>query len=80
MAFIYPPFFGKENPSSGEKLVFEKFKDGDSFSDWSIFHSYYVKEHHSKKWGEIDYLCIIPNYGVVCLEVKAHKKIEVKDR
>ena len=80
MAFIYPPFFGKENPSPGEKLVFEKFKDGDSFSDWSIFHSYYVKEHHSKKWGEIDYLCIIPNYGVVCLEVKAHKKIVVKDR
>lgn len=77
---MIPPLFGRNNPSEGERILFDQFKRDSTFEDWNIFHSFNVKGHERKKWGEIDFICVIPKHGVVCLEVKGHHNIEVSNR
>ena len=47
-------------------------------NEWKIHHSFITPNHKNKKWGEIDFIFIIPDKGVVCLEIKSHKFIEYK--
>ncbi len=77
---MIPPLFGTNNPSQGERILFDQFQRYPIFEDWTIFHSFNVKGHERKKWGEIDFICVIPKHGVVCLEVKGHHNIEVRNR
>ena len=80
MAKLFPAELPTSTKSGGEISIFNKIKKCGQDFDWSIMHSYKVKNHVFKKWGEIDFLFILPNKGIVCLEVKDHKEIVFENR
>lgn len=70
MAQMYPKTFPSDNPSSGEKKVFEFFKDK-APADWYVLHSFRLPKHRNVVFGEADFIVIAPKYGIFILEVKS---------
>lgn len=70
MAKMYPEKFPKDNPSSGEKKVFEHFKS-QAPDNWIVLHSLRLPEHPKVVYGEADFVVIAPGIGVIVLEVKS---------
>lgn len=58
-------------PSPGEQEVFQRFKTSSGADDWIVLHSLDIAHHVRQVAGEADFVVIIPNEGVLCLEVKA---------
>ncbi|WP_246756240.1 nuclease-related domain-containing DEAD/DEAH box helicase [Bradyrhizobium neotropicale] len=56
--------------SSGEIRVFEEIKNADSARKWVVFHSLSMSSAYSGRYGEIDFVILIPGRGIVCVEVK----------
>lgn len=71
MARMIPPYLSEDVQSPGEKALFFKLRDDPATKDWIVLHSLFVAEHPKRISGEIDFVVIVPNYGVLCLEVKA---------
>jgi DNA replication protein DnaC len=78
---LIPPTIPPDTPSDGEKLVFERLaadsaqagaagRSGPDTSDWTVLHSLDVANHRRQQQGEIDFACVVPGCGVLCLEVK----------
>lgn len=63
----------------GERDLFELFREVEGADDWSILHSYRLSKHQSKVEGEIDFVLVIPEFGIVCIEVKSHERIARKN-
>ncbi len=80
MAHLYPSKLPLSTNSGGEISIFNKIERFGQDLNWSVMHSYNVPNHPFKKWGEIDFLIIVPKKGVVCLEVKDHKEIVYENR
>jgi Nuclease-related domain/UvrD-like helicase C-terminal domain/Type III restriction enzyme, res subunit len=70
MAKMIPPYIRKTN-SPGEPDIFVRLRDDPMTSDWITLHSLDVATHRSQLSGEVDFLVIIPNRGVLVVEVKA---------
>jgi hypothetical protein len=79
MARLIPP---QVDPDSdippGEELLFQKFQGDHRTSDWTVLHSLDVARHRTKPYGEIDFVVLIPELGVLCIEVKSHRSIRRK--
>jgi len=71
MARMIPPYVSEEVKSSGEKQIFELFKNTPSTKDWVVFHSLNLSRHHRRLFGEIDFLVLAPALGIFILEVKS---------
>jgi hypothetical protein len=56
------------NESKGEIIVFNKFKNEPN--NFIILHSVFLHNHIKNLSGEIDFLVLVPNKGIFCLEVK----------
>jgi hypothetical protein len=76
MAIMIPPVIGADTKSPGEHEVFKRLRDDPSTTDWIVLHSLDIARHLRQVSGEIDFVVIIPHLGVLCVEVKAHRKIE----
>ena len=61
---------------TGEIKFFNKLK-GIKSSKNILFHSLDVRDHISNFMGEIDFLMIVPEKGILTIEIKSHKRIEV---
>jgi hypothetical protein len=70
MAHLIPPTIPADEPSAGERLVFERFANDHGHGDWTVFHSLDIANHRRQLEGEIDFLCVAPGKGVLVLEVK----------
>ncbi|MFI2956874.1 NERD domain-containing protein [Priestia sp. JSM ZJ58] len=73
---MYPNYFSNDI-SNGEKEVFKKFSDDKSYTkDWIVLHSFNISQHNRHNHnGEADFVILIPNKGILILEVKAHKSV-----
>ena len=69
MARMIPPCYSRETPA-GERDLFNKLRDDPSTSGWIVLHSLDIKKHQSKIEGELDMVIIVPDAGVICVEVK----------
>ena len=56
--------------STGEKLVFYKFRNDSQTKSYYVLHSLFISRHLKNVSGEIDFLVLVPGEGVFCLEVK----------
>jgi hypothetical protein len=56
--------------SGGEARVFQELKDAPSSRDWIVFHSLALSSAYTGRYGEIDFVILIPDKGIVCVEVK----------
>lgn len=76
---MIPPVFDPMNPSPGERILFDQLRDDSLTERWTALHSLDLPKHINQSVGEIDFVVIIPGHGVVCCEVKGHKKIRRVD-
>lgn len=74
MARMIPPIC-EGSTSPGEPLVFAALKDL-APADWTILYSLDIAPWNRNKQTEIDFLLIIPDQGLLCVEVKGHRRIE----
>lgn len=70
MAKLLPPYIDKSCKSTGEKLLFDIFKNSSFAKDWIILHSLNLSQHTKRLYGEIDFLILIPSGGMYVMEVK----------
>jgi len=73
MATLYPAELDKETVSKrpGEKIIFDIFNESKDTENWIILHSLNLPIHITQGYGEIDFLVLAPNIGIICLEVKS---------
>ena len=71
MADMIPPVFSEEVRSSGERQIFEKIKSEPGTDTWTCLHSLGLARHVSQSYGEIDFVLLVPDEGIACLEVKS---------
>lgn len=70
MAKMYPNKFPKNNESTGEKKVYEYFKQ-QAPDNWIVLHSLRLPEHPRVVFGESDFVVLAPDFGVFILEIKS---------
>lgn len=64
MAKMYPNKFPKDNDSTGERKVYEYFKQ-QAPDDWIVLHSLRLPKHHEVVFGESDFVVLAPRlWGV----------------
>lgn len=70
MAKLLPPYIDKSCKSTGEKMLFDIFKNSQFTKDWIVLHSLNLSQHTVRLYGEIDFLILIPGGGIFVMEVK----------
>lgn len=68
MVTFIPPYMGEEIKSNAEKKMYDVLRELD-LDDAYVLHSLGLPRHHSKIYGEIDFV-VVCKRGVVCLEIK----------
>jgi UvrD-like helicase C-terminal domain/Nuclease-related domain/AAA domain len=69
MPIMIPDTVDPRAPAS-ERRIFELFKRIPDAERWIVLHSLGLSNSYSGEYGEIDFVVIIPDSGIVCLEVK----------
>jgi hypothetical protein len=72
MARLIPSFVDDRTPS-GERDVFNMLAGGPS--DWAVMHSLDLAPWNKNLRTEIDFVVIVPDAGILCIEVKSHQII-----
>lgn len=75
MAIMIPPILPSDGVSPGEYHIFLRLRDDPLTSNWFVLHSLDVANHRRQIVGEIDFVIVVPEKGVLCLEVKSHTTI-----
>lgn len=70
VAKLIPPDFSGASPSNAERKVFELIRRSTDIDDWIVLHSLLLSNRERRPYGEIDFVFLIPGFGLVCLEVK----------
>jgi len=70
MAILLPPYIDRSCKSTGERLLFNIFKEAPFTKDWIILHSLNLSQHTRRLYGEIDFLILMPKGGNYVMEVK----------
>jgi len=70
MIKILPPYIDQSCKSTGEKMIFEMFKNESFTKDWIILHSLNLSQHTRRLYGEIDFLLLIPGAGIFVMDCK----------
>lgn len=72
MARMIPSSINPENVASpGEREVFRRLQKDPTTANWIVLHSLDVANHRKQVAGEVDFVAIVPQKGVLCIEVKA---------
>lgn len=81
MARMIPPILVKNSGTNytnsipwGERHIFDLFNKDDKekglMKSWVVFHSLKVARHTVNISGELDFVVLIPRFGVLCIEIK----------
>lgn len=69
---MIPNFIDDCSPP-GETTVFRKLES--SRYDWIVIHSLDLAPYNRNRRTEIDFVILIPDLGILCVEVKSHREI-----
>ena len=75
MARMIPPYCPDDAPP-GERVLFEALASEPDTNSWIVLHSLALASHVRQVDGEADFVVIVPNRGVLVLEVKSHTTVE----
>jgi hypothetical protein len=78
-ALIFPRFCPADAPP-GEHEIFKMLSEDSGARGWIVLHSLDIAEHVRTSQGEADFIVLIPNEGVLVLEIKSHKSIKIDER
>ncbi len=79
MAQMIPPLATQGTKSPGEIEVFERLRDDPATGGWIVLHSLDIAAHPTQQVGEADFVVLVPNCGVLCLEVKGCRSFRLED-
>ncbi|MFC4631775.1 NERD domain-containing protein [Promicromonospora alba] len=72
------PSFCRDDAPPGEKAIHAALlKDSDT-GGWLVLHSLGIADHVRQVEGEADFVVIVPDIGVLVIEVKSHQKIDCR--
>jgi hypothetical protein len=69
VARMIPSRVHEATPSS-ERRVFDRLRLDPATEEWTVLHSLGLSRRGKRPYGEIDFVILVPDRGVVCLEVK----------
>jgi len=69
MSNMIPPMLPDSTPLS-ERRIFKSLRDDPATKTWIVLHSLGLSGTARGIYGEIDFVVLIPDKGVICLEVK----------
>ena len=69
MTLMIPAQMGPSTPHS-EKTFFTELRDDPATDDWTALHSLNIVRHHNKLEGECDMVVLVPDRGILIVEVK----------
>lgn len=69
MAKMIPPTFSSNTPL-GEIEFFKKLRDDPGCEGWVALHSLELKKHLTQIEGELDMVILVPDQGILCIELK----------
>ena len=70
MTRMLPSRCSPDLKSCGERRVFSALRDDPGTEVWVCLHSLGLARHVRKRYGEIDFVVLVPDGGLFCLEVK----------
>lgn len=70
-----PPFCSADAPP-GEVELFKALATNSETSGWIVLHSLGIANHERLVEGEADFIVIVPDHGILVLEVKSHHSVE----
>jgi len=76
MARMIPPVMANYR-YDGERDIALRLQNDPATENWSVLHSLDIADHRSQVTGECDFVIIIPEKGVLCVEVKACRSLKV---
>lgn len=76
MARMIPSFIDDDAPT-GERDVWNLLAGGPA--DWTVVHSLDLAPWRRSRRTELDFVVIIPDVGMLCIEVKSHEVIEYQE-
>ncbi|MBZ0319096.1 MAG: NERD domain-containing protein [Anaerolineae bacterium] len=79
MARMIPAQIYTGTPSLGEREIYQRLANDPNTQDWIVLHSLDIAEHTKRISGEADFVIIVPQKGILCLEVKATTSIRRED-
>ncbi len=59
----------------GERQLFHALATHPATADWTVLHSLGIAEHVRQVEGEADFVVIVPDHGVLVIEVKSHRSV-----
>lgn len=72
---MIPPRISKETKSPGERILFPMLETDPITKNWIVLHSLNIAAHINNLEGEADFLVIVPERGIVLVEVKAVRSV-----
>ena len=78
-ARMIPPYLSSDVKSAGERTLFCRLRDDPATDGWTVLHSLNIARHVSQVEGEIDFVILVPNLGVLCLEVKGTSRVRRRE-
>ena len=75
---MIPSYFPTRTPP-GEQALHKALAESDATDDWIVLHSLAIAEHVKKPEGEADFIVIVPDLGVLVIEVKSHLTVDYRD-
>lgn len=73
------PSYRPESAPPGEKALYAALASSPGTEGWIVLHSLAIAEHVRQVEGEADFVVIVPDHGVLVIEVKSHQTISVLD-
>ena len=71
MARMIPLHIPPLNPSRAEQRLFRTFET-ECPADWIVLHSLDLARREHTRFGEADFVALVPGHGIVCVEAKTY--------
>jgi hypothetical protein len=70
------PAYCPDGVPPGEKQLYAALQQESGAEGWIVLHSLGIAEHVRQVQGEADFVVIVPDLGILVIEVKSHRTIE----
>lgn len=70
------PAYCPDSAAPGEHAVFGALQQSGETKDWVVLHSLAIADHVRQVEGEADFVIVVPDTGVLVVEVKSHHSID----
>lgn len=70
------PAYCSDDAPPGEKAVYASLRDSEGTEEWVVLHSLGIADHVRQVEGEADFVVLVPNTGILVIEVKSHQSID----